>query len=93
MAAFLPAASAGAVPRQRTQQPDMRRPPARTAKVAALGDLRAAEALRDDRLGKAGERRQDRLGQDVQPAGIGGFRIRSFQLSCFDFHISNIIEI
>ena len=61
--------------------------------MAALGDLCAAEALRDHRLGKAGERRQDRLGQDVQPAGISGLRIRSFQSLCFDFHISNIIEI
>ena len=61
--------------------------------MAVLGDPGAAETLGDHRRGKPGERLQDRFGQSVQPAGIGGFRIRYFQLTCLYFHISNIIEL
>ena len=94
MVTFLPAAAARSpAPRQRAQQPGMRRPAADTAVMAALGDLHAAETLGNHRPGKTGERPQDRLGQSVQPAGIGGFRIRCLQLSSLYFHISNIIEL
>ena len=94
MVTFLPAAAARSpAPRQRAQQPGMRRPAADAAVMAALGDLHAAETLGNHRPGKTGERLQDRLGQSVQPAGIGGFRIRCLQLSSLNFHISNIIEL
>ena len=94
MVTFLPAAAARSpAPRQRAQQPGMRRPAADTAVMAALGDLHAAETLGNHRPGKTGERLQDRLGESVQPAGIGGFRIRCLQLSSLYFHISNIIEL
>lgn len=61
--------------------------------MTALGDLRATETFRDHRPGKTGEALEDRFGQSVQPATIGGFRIRCYQFACFYFHISNIIEI
>ena len=87
------AAMPRAVLRQRAQQADMRGRQTRAAVAAAVGDLHAAQALGNDRPGELRQRLQDRLGQSIQPASIGRFRICLLQCTCFHFHISNIIEI
>ena len=71
MVVFLQAAAVpGALPREATQQPDMRGPDARTAVAATDSGPNAPEVVREDGPWQTGQALHDGLRQNVYPTTI-----------------------
>ena len=95
MVVFLQAAAVpGALPREGTQQPDVRGPDARTAVAATDSGPNAPEVVREDGPWQTGQALHDGLRQNVHPTTIYRPWIHHFEVTMIrSFHISNIIEL